>query len=317
MATQSTLGPPTLRPRENTDDLTMTSVGRRRRLRFNSAYLFVAPTVILMAVFIVEPMLQSAWMSLHDWTIGESTHRFVGVGNYLGLLQDDRFWNALKVTWVYTVCVAVGQVVLGLALASRLRRTTWFTALLRAAYFFPFIGSLAVVGIVWKFLLDPQVGLVDAWMTKLGFLPIEWLQSISLALPSVIVIGIWKNLGFTMIVLLAGMQGVPEELYEAATLDGANSWQRFRHVTLPSIRPALLFSTVIATVTGLQLFDMVYVMTAGGPIFHTESIVMYIYQRGFVDFRMGYASAIAWVLFLMILAISLVQLRLLRSHDDD
>ena len=316
MAMQSTLRPPTAGPRGNSDDQPIT-LGRRRHFRFNSAYLFVAPTVILMAIFIVEPMLQSAWMSLHDWTIGESTHRFVGAGNYLGLLQDDRFWNALKVTWVYTVFVAVGQVVLGLALASRLRRTTWFTSLLRAAYFFPFIGSLAVVGIVWKFLLDPQVGLVDAWMTKLGILPIEWLQSTSLALPSVIAIGIWKNLGFTMIVLLAGMQGVPEQLYEAATLDGANGWQRFRHVTLPSIRPALLFSTVIATVTGLQLFDMVYVMTAGGPIFHTESIVMYIYQRGFVDFRMGYASAIAWVLFLMILAISLVQLRLLRSDDGD
>lgn len=317
MAMQSTLRPPTAGPRGSADDQPMTTVRRRRHFRFNSAYVFVAPTVILMAIFIVEPMLQSAWMSLHDWTIGESVHRFVGAGNYLGLLQDDRFWNALKVTWVYTVFVAVGQVVLGLALASRLRRTTWFTSLLRAAYFFPFIGSLAVVGIVWKFLLDPQVGLVDAWMTKLGILPIEWLQSTSLALPSVIAIGIWKNLGFTMIVLLAGMQGVPEQLYEAATLDGANGWQRFRHVTLPSIRPALLFSTVIATVTGLQLFDMVYVMTSGGPIFHTESIVMYIYQRGFVDFRMGYASAIAWVLFLMILAISLVQLRLLRSDDDD
>jgi ABC-type sugar transport system permease subunit len=290
---------------------------RRRPRRLNSAYLFIAPSLVLIGVFIAEPILQSGWMSLHDWTVGEATHKFVGLGNYTTLFHDARFWNALKVTVIYTVAVSVAQVLLGLAVAARLRRTTWFSALLRTAYFFPFIASLVVVGIIWKFLLDPQVGLVDAWLTGIGISPPDWLQSTTLALPTVIAIGIWKNLGFTMIVLLANMQQIPTHLYEAATLDGASAWQRFRYVTLPALRPALLFTTLIATVTGLQLFDLVFSMTSGGPLFHTESVVMYLYERGFVDFRLGYASAIAWVLFAIILVISAVQLRVARYRDVD
>jgi ABC-type sugar transport system permease subunit len=291
--------------------------GRRPR-RFNSAYLFIAPSMVLIAVFIAEPILQSGWMSLHDWTVGGTSHKFVGLANYQALWHDSRLWNALRVTVVYTACVSIGQVLLGLAIASRLRRTTWYASLLRTAYFFPYIASLVVVGIIWKFLLDPQVGLVDAWLSALGVSsPPAWLQSTSLALPTAIAVGIWKNVGFTMIVLLAGMQQVPAALYEAATIDGAGPWQRFRHVTLPSLRLALLFTTLIATITGLQLFDLVFAMTGGGPIFHTESIVMYLYEKGFVEFDMGYASAIAWVLFVIILAVSAVQLKVARHRDVD
>jgi multiple sugar transport system permease protein/raffinose/stachyose/melibiose transport system permease protein len=256
-------------------------------------------------------------MSLHDLTMGETTHKWRGLGNYTELWHDGRFWNALKVTCVYAVCVVVGQVAIGLALAQWLRRTTWYTMLLRSAFFFPAIASLAVTGIVWKFLLDPQVGLVDGWLGKVGLGSPSWLQDTRLALPALIAVGIWKNFGFSMIVLLAGVQGVRRDLLEAAMLDGANAFQRFWHVTLPALRPALAFTTVIGTINALQLFDLNYVMTSGGPVFHTESIVMYLYQRGFVDFRLGYASAIAWVLFLLILAVSVLQLRMLRYRDDD
>lgn len=290
---------------------------RRKRVRFNSAYLFIAPSMILIGVFIAEPIAQTGWMSLHNWTIGEATHKFAGLANYTGLFHDSRFWNALRVTLVYTVFVSAGQVLLGLAIASRLRKTTWYSSLLRVAYFFPFVASLVVVGIIWKFLLDPQVGLIDAWLSDVGVSPPNWLESTSLALPTVIAVGIWKNVGFNMIVLLAGMQQVPAALYEAAKIDGASSWQRFRFVTLPALRPALLFTALIATITGLQLFDLVFAMTDGGPIFHTESIVMYLYEKGFVEFQMGYASAIAWVLFVIILAISAVQLRVSRYRDVD
>ncbi|MGI9093866.1 MAG: carbohydrate ABC transporter permease [Mycobacteriales bacterium] len=289
----------------------------RRRRHLNSAYLFVAPSIILIGVFIAEPIVASGWMSLHDWTVGEATHKFVGLANYTTLFGDSRFWNALRVTVLYTAVVAVGQVVLGLGIALRLRRTTWYSALVRTAYFFPFIASLVVVGIVWKFMLDPQVGLVDAWLSDVGISPPDWLQSTSLALPTVIVVGIWKNVGFTIIVLLASLQQVPAEQYEAATLDGAGAWHRFRAVTLPALRPALLFTTLIATVTGLQLFDLVFSMTGGGPVFHTESVVMYLYQKGFVEFQLGYASAIAWVLFAIILVVSVIQLKVSRYRDVD
>lgn len=290
---------------------------RRRRVRWNPAYLFIAPSVVLICVFVAGPIVQSAWMSLHDWSIGELSHRSVGLANYGNLAHDSRFWNALRVTCIYTLGVGVGQVALGLALALKLQRTTWYSVALRTAFFFPFIASLAVTGLVWKFLLDPQVGLVDGWLSKLGFGTPDWLQSTSLALPTVIVVGIWKNVGFAMIILLAGLQGIPEHLYEAAMLDGAGPYQRLRYVTLPGLRPAILFTTVIATITGLQLFDVTYVMTDGGPLFHTESIVMYLYQRGFEDLRLGYAAAISMVLFALILLVSLVQLRLLRYRDAD
>lgn len=290
---------------------------QRRSFRWNPAYAFVAPSFLLIAVFIVEPIVQSGWMSLHDWSIGEASHRWRGLGNYSRLLHDDRFWNALKVTCLFTVGTAVLQVLIGLVLAEALRRTTWFTSLLRTAFFFPFIASMAVVGIVWRFLLDPQVGLVDAWSSSLGLRSPDWLQSTKLALPSLILVGAWKGFGFTMIVLLAGIQAIPGYLYEAATLDGAGAWGRFRYVTLPALRPPLVFVTVISTITGLQLFDLSYVMTGGGPVFHTESVVQYLYQQGFVNFSLGYASAVAWVLFLLILAVSLVQLRLLRYRDVD
>ena len=294
-----------------------TLLPRRRRARFNPAYVFIAPSMVLIVVFILEPIVQTGWMSLHDWSIGEAHHKFRGLANYSTMLHDHRFWNALKVTCAYTAAVCVGQVVLGLLLAELLRKTTWFNALLRSAFFFPYISSLAVVGIVWKFLLDPQVGLVDGWLGTLGITQPVWLQSTSLALPTLILIGIWKSFGFAMIILLAGIQGIPEYLYEAASLDGAGAWGKFRHVTLPALRPSVLFVVIIATITGLQLFDLPYVMTSGGPLFHTESIVEYLYAQGFVNFDLGYAAAIAWVLFMLILAVSLVQLRLLRYRDVD
>jgi ABC-type sugar transport system permease subunit len=260
------------------------------------------------------PILQ--WMSGGDIVAANGCATVDSAASIAALSQ----WSQLvmRVTVIYTAAVTAGQVVLGLGIAARLRRTTWYTSLLRTAYFFPFVASLVVVGIIWKFLLDPQVGLIDGWLGDLGVSsPPDWLQSTALALPTLIGVGIWKNVGFTMIVLLAGMQQVPADLYEAATLDGAGPWHRFRAVTLPALRPALLFTSLIATVTGLQLFDLVFAMTGGGPVFSTESVVMYLYEKGFVEFDMGYASAIAWVLFVIILAVSAVQLRVARYRDDD
>jgi ABC-type sugar transport system permease subunit len=290
---------------------------RRRRPRWNSAWLFMAPSLILIAVFILEPILQTGWMSLHEWTIGEDSHKWLGLANYHRLFDDHRFWNALGVTVEYTLAVTVLQVGLALGLAVRLRRTTWFTTFVRGAFFFPAVASLAVTGVIWHFLLDPQIGLVDAWLGKLHLGSYDFLQSEALALPTLIAVGVWKYVGFSMIVLLAGLQEIPEHLYEAATLDGAGRLSRLRHVTLPGLRQTLLFTIVIATINGLQLFDVVYTMTGGGPVFHTESIVMYLYQQGFVYFDLGYASALAWVLFLIILAVSAVQLRVLRVNDVD
>jgi ABC-type sugar transport system permease subunit len=173
------------------------------------------------------------------------------------------------------------------------------------------------MGIVWKFLLDPNIGIIPHVLETAGLASPQFLQSTSWALPSIIVVGVWKSVGFSMVIFLAALQDVPESLLEAAALDGAGAWTRFRRVTLPFLRPSMLFAAIIAMIASMQLFDLVYVMTNGGPLFHTETLVTYLYRVGFQDFRSGYAAAISWVLFLLILLLSMVQLRLFRYDEVD
>lgn len=288
-----------------------------RTRRINSGYLFVAPSMTVIALFVVWPIVQAFWMSLHDWSFLAVDRPFIGLDNYRELLHDDRFWNALQVTAVYTIGSVPTQIVLALAVAlalnERLRGVSWF----RAAYFFPVISSLAVMAIVWGFLLDPDIGLLAYWLSHLGLTPADVLQSTTWALPAVVAVGIWKNLGFTMVILLAGLQGIPPGLYEAASIDGAGRWARFRDITLPGLRQTMLFVTVIGVIASLQAFDQVYVMTRGGPLFTTETLVTYMYHQAFNLFRMGYGASVAWVLFLIIMVVSVLQLRLFRYHDVD
>jgi ABC-type sugar transport system permease subunit len=289
--------------------------GRERSQR--SAYLFLAPSLLILLVFVAWPIAQSLWMSLHDWSLVNPHHRWVGLTNYKNLLHDGRFTNALRNTIVYSAACVSLQIAIGLGLALALDRKIRGITWLRAAYFFPVISSLATMAIVWKFMLDRDIGLVDSWLGKVGLPSENWLQSTTWALPAVILVGVWKNVGFSMVILLAGLQGIPEERYEAAATDGAGPWRRFRDVTLPGLRPSLLFATVIAVIASLQVFDQVYVMTGGGPLFKTETLVTYMYHQGFNEFNLGYAAAIAWVLFLMIIVVSIVQLRLFRYDDVD
>ena len=277
--------------------------------------MFLLPSAVILSVFVLYPIVQSLWMSLHDWSMFQAAHEFVGLANYAELLDDPRFWNALTNTIVFTVVTVPLQVVIGLLLAVALSRARWWAVFLRSVYFFPVISSFATMAIVWRFLLSADVGPTAAWLRDAGFTPLDALHSPTLALPAVILVGLWKNVGFTMVILVAALQDVPESLNEAAVLDGASPWQRFIHVTIPSLRHALLFTTVIAVIASLQVFDQVYVMTRGGPLFHTETLVTYMYEQGFREYRSGYAAAIAWVLFLLIMLVSIVQLRLFRYRD--
>ncbi|WP_375387648.1 carbohydrate ABC transporter permease [uncultured Amnibacterium sp.] len=293
------------------------AASRRRRLRWQPAWLFMAPSLVILGVFVIYPILVSFWYSLHDWTIGADVQPFVGLQNYIALTQDPRFWGALGNTLELTIVSVLVLVVLGLALAVALVRDTAVTKVVRAAFFFPTIVSLTSIGLVWRFLLDPELGLVAGLSQTIGLPAVDWLQSPSLALPAVIFVDVWKNAGFVMIILLGGLKGVPSERLEAGRIDGATSWQLLRFITLPSIRPTLLFSTLILTIQSLQLFDLVYVMTGGGPLFATDTLVTEVFREGFVNFRTGYASAISWVLFALIMLVSLLQLRLFRYDDVD
>jgi ABC-type sugar transport system permease subunit len=293
--------------------------GRRLRnwRRIAPGYAFLAPSVAILLVFVAYPILQSVWMSLHNWSFFSSSHQFVGLANYRFMLHDPRFWNALRNTAIYTVIVVPVQLAIGLALAVALQRNTLINKFFRSIYFFPVISALATMGIVWKFLLDPQIGIINHLMTSVGLPDVDFLQSTTWALPAVIAVGVWKSSGFAMVIFLAALQDIPQPVIEASIIDGAGPWQRFRRVTLPLLRPSMLFASIIATITSMQLFDQVYVMTGGGPLFHTDTLVTYLYQVGFTDFRSGYAAAISCVLFLLILALSMLQLRLFRFKEID
>ena len=295
-----------------------TTVARRRRpVRWQPAWLFMAPSLAILGVFVIWPILVSFWYSLHDWTIGASEQPFVGFGNYVALTRDDRFWGALVNTLELTVVTVAVLLVLGLALALALIGDGLMTRIVRSAFFFPTVVSLTSIGLVWRFLLDPELGLVGGLLHAIGLPAVAWLQDPSLALPTIIAVDVWKTAGFAMIVLLGALKAVPAERLEAGRLDGAGTWNLLRYVTLPSIRPTMLFVVLILTIQSLQLFDLVYVMTGGGPLFATDTLVTQLFREGFTNFKTGYASAISWVLFAIIMLISLLQLRFFRYDDVD
>lgn len=290
--------------------------GLRRRRRWQPAVLFMVPSFLILGVFVIYPIVQSFIFSFQDVTIGGPAS-WIGLSNYVTLVQDPQFRNALGVTLEFTIISVAVLIIVGFILALLLQGEGIVTRIVRSIFFFPTIVSLVSIGLVWKFLLDPNIGLVGGIFDLLGLPPVAWLTSTSLALPTVIFVSIWKNLGFAMILLLAGLKGVPQERYEAGRLDGARTLQIIRYITIPGIRPTMLFATLILTIQSLQIFDLVYVMTGGGPLFKTDSLVNLVYRDGFVNYQTGYASAVSFVLFLIIMLISALQLRFFRFNDVD
>lgn len=289
--------------------------GRTKQQRRETlvAYLLLSPALLLFLIFIVGPFLGAFALSLFSWDIFTPAH-FVGLANYQTLLTDttahEAIWNTLVFTfWSLVLHLGVGML---LALAVSRVISGVLKYFLRTAYFFPLIMSWAAVSLMWLYLLDPNFGIVNFYLGNLHLPTPNWLVTPSLALPTLIAIDLWRTLGFTFIILLAGLSGVPVHLYEAARLDGAGAWRRFWHVTLPMTSPTLLFTCVITIVGAFQIFDPMLILTGGGPGTSTLSIVLYIYQTGFQSFQMGYASTLALVVFLMIMVLTLIQLRISR-----
>ena len=279
---------------------------------------FAAPFVILFVTFLAVPIAASLALSFTSFgprdfqsPLGAS---FVGLKNYVDLLADPKFWASLGNT-VYFVVVGVPiTLALGLLIANALNRgVNRFRTAFRGGYYMPVITSIVAIAVVWRFLLNPDVGLVNMILGWFGIQGPAWLADPVLAMPSIIAMAVWRNLGFAMIVFLAGMQAIPAVLYEAASIDGAGRSQQFRYVTLPMLRPTILFMTVITTIGYLQLFEEPFVMTGGGPLDKTLSVTMYMYQQGFTFFHQGYASAIAYVLFVIVAIVAFLQFKFLRS----
>ena len=301
-------------------DLRKRDHARTRKIwnhQWKSAAIFMFPSISILGVFVIWPIFQTIYFSFYDWTIGAQSQKWLGIANYQRLIQDTQFWNALRITTIITIASTSLLVVLGFSIALALQRNSWVTKILRSVFFFPTIVSLTTIGLVWKFLLDPSFGFIGGITRAFGFQPLSWLESTHLALPTIIFVNVWKNIGFPMIVLLAALKGVPTERYEAARIDGASNWQITRYITVPSLRLSFLFATLILTIQSLQIFDLVYVMTSGGPIFQTDTLMNLLYRNGFVNFETGYASATSVVLFIIIIIVSAFQLKIFRFNDAD
>ncbi|HEX9755819.1 MAG TPA: sugar ABC transporter permease [Gemmatimonadales bacterium] len=274
------------------------------------AWAFLTPSLLHMLVFSIGPILFSLWLSFHEWNLIEVERPFVGFGNYRELLADAAFWRAMRNTAVYVLFVPAGMA-LALGLAMLVNRPGPGFRLARAAFFLPYITSFVAISLVWKWLFEPEAGLLNAALTHFGLAPQPWLTSPRTALPSLMLMSVWMYAGYMMLIFLAGLQSIPESLYESARLDGAGPWQRFRHITLPLLRPTTFFVLVTMVIFMFQVFTAVYVMTEGGPLGATDVVVYHIYRNAWEYLRMGYASAMSWVLFAVIFVLTLAQFRLL------
>lgn len=290
---------------------------RLRRREVRAAYLFILPSLVVLAVFVLYPIIDVFWLSLHQYSILDPAVPFVGLRNFVQLHTDGQFWISLRNTAIYTVVTIPVTLVLAVAVALGLNERLPAHRFLRSAYFLPGISSLAVMGLVWSYLLNPEIGTISYWSSHLGLPTVNWLQSTTWALPAVMFVGVWRSLGFGMVIILAGLQGISETYYEAAKIDGASAWGRFVHVTIPGLRPTLLFVLVTSVIGSVQVFDQVYVMTRGGPEFSTETLVSYMYNQAFEFANFSYASAIAVVLFVIVLIVSTLELRFFRYSDVD
>lgn len=284
-----------------------TSTASQRR----AAWLFLAPSLLVLGVFVVYPMAQALYLSFTDYDILQPP-KWIGIANYVGLTTDPTALNAMSNTLVYALATTICSVALALTIAVLLNHSFRFRSLARTAVFLPFITSLAVVSIAFTYLVNPDIGLVSYWGSLIGIQSQGWLVDPNLAMPSVIVVGIWKYVGFYVIMYLAGLQSIPRELHEAAMVDGAGPLRRFRHITWPLLSNQTLLITIVATVTNVQAFDQIYVMTRGGPFFKTDTLVMMIYRTGFNDLQFGYAAALSFVLVALLMVLALAQVAYFR-----
>lgn len=274
-------------------------------------WIFLLPTVVLYGVYTIYPIIASYWYSLVEWNGFDSGQTFVGLSNYREVFADPLFWNSFKVTLLFMVLVVPARVLLTLLMAMVLNSPKLpLIGVLRSAFFIPVVTTTAIIGVVMRFVLDPASGPVSSVLAKLGFGSVDFLGDQHLALPAAAVLYIWKFFGVTMIYWLAALQTIPYELYEAARIDGAGTWQLFRHITLPMLKPFLIIITVLTIEETFHNFDLMYTLTSGGPYFHTEIIEIYIYRWAFAAPipQLGHASAAAVVFGLLVAIVGALQL---------
>src|SRR4051794_881937 len=281
------------------------------------AYLFLSPGLLIFSVFTVFALLFGFYLTFHEWNLISEDKPFVGLQNYVDMTQDAGFLKSIVNTFYFTGASVPITMVIGFFLALMLNQAIRFKGVFRTLFFLPQVTPFVVVAIIWKWLYNGDYGLFNFYLLKLHLIrePLLWLADQHLAMPAVILMSVWSGVGFSMVIYLAGMQGIPQELHEAAKVDGAGSWSRLRHVTIPQLAPTTLFLLVMGIIGSLQVFTQIFVMTKGGPVERTTTMVYYIYEAAFKFYEMGYATTLAFVLFAITLVFTWIQLRLYRKAD--
>ncbi|MGQ0572354.1 MAG: carbohydrate ABC transporter permease [Armatimonadota bacterium] len=292
------------------------SPAQRRRREYLGALLFVLPALINFAVFRYFPIVSAFWVSLWDYSLLGGFGDFLGLQQYTRALEDPIFWKSMRVTVLFVLLKVPFQVMLALGLALVTQREVRGMGVVRSAIFTPVVSSIIVVSIVWAMMYHAQQGLINSMLATIGLPRQRFLSDPALALPAMTLMTIWKDVGFSMIIVLAGLKGISSEYYEAAAIDGADRLQQFWYITLPLLKRVMLFVVVTQTIQAFQVFAPAYAMTRGGPQDATKVIVYYIYQHAFAFQEMGYASALSIIVLFIILAVSLGQMRVLRSNVE-
>lgn len=292
----------------------------RTNTKFSAVTLFLGPSLIVITVFFFLPVIAAFLMSFTDfdiYSLGNLSYlRFVGFKNYTKLLGEPLFWTALKNTFYFVIVGGPLSVATSLGAAVLLNsKFIKYKSVFRLVYFLPVVTTLVAVAIVWRFIYHPRFGMLNYVLSLIGIGQVDWLGSPTFSMPAIILLAVWKNFGYNMIIFIAGLQNIPEDLYEAASIEGASAWQKFKSITVPMLAPTTLFISVITMIGYFQLFAEPYVMTQGGPLNSTMSIVLYMYQEGFRWWSIGYSTAIAFMLFVIILIGTVIQFKLQKETE--
>lgn len=293
------------------------SRGARQRRKQLVGLAFVLPAVALVLVFFVLPLGMAFWMSLHNWPL-LGKPRFIGLANYARLLQDAQFWSAMRFTALYTVVVTVAIFAVAFPLALFVEKSRPLTKFYRTTFFLPTVVGFGSASLLWVWLMNVDAGLFSPAAFRLGLTdkPVNLLAEFDTTFWSIVVMVVWKTAGFNMIILLTGLQGISTEVQEAARMDGASNWQRFRRITLPLMRRTIALALILSVAGSILAFDQFYIIADGGPRNSTITTVYWIFSQSFVSFRLGYGAAMSMVLLLILVTISAIQLRLLRTPED-
>ncbi|MBN8193837.1 sugar ABC transporter permease [Bacillus sp. NTK074B] len=279
-------------------------------------FLFLIPGVIILGAFIFYPMLNAIWLSFTNYTIVTDAE-FIGLENYKGLFADALFWKVLGQTLLYLVIVVPALVILPIFLAILVNQQVKGIGFFRSAYYVPVVTSMVVVGIAWKWVYADK-GILNYILESLGLIsePVNWLTSTTTSIFAVMVVTIWKGLGYYMVIYLAGLQSISDDLYEAADIDGASKWKQIWHITIPLLMPSIMIVTIMSSISAMKVFEEIYVMTGGGPLNSSKTLVFYIYEEAFDKLQMGYASAAGVVLFIITLIFSVINIKFMSKKES-